>query len=409
MNEWETVPAGSVTAQRKDVVVLEDGVGYRTMGVRWYGKGAYDRGRGTTETIKAKRLFRAHAGDFVFNRIDTQKGAFDVVPDVLDGALATNEFPLYVPEPDRLLARFLLLYFQQASVLRQIDALRAGSEGRSRWKEADFEAWLVPLPPLAEQRRIVNVMAAVDAQIEALQAEAQRAQQALIRLTAESFVESSGSEAAIVDLCSHVIGGVWGSPEGESEVDVLALGPRIYTPGTTDFVTAGSPVRSFSAKQVQSRAVQPDDIILERSGGSPEQPVGRVVIAGSGLEPCVPTDFQRLMRPDPELIEPRYLYWRLQHDWNEGLTRAYSRRTTGITNLSVKDYIERSIPVPSRDEQMDLVGRADALDASLRATIMELTHVRAFRSVLLPSLLNRDIAIPESYDDLLAPDLEVAS
>lgn len=121
-------------SQRKDIVLLEPGVEYRTMGVRWYGRGAYDRGVGTTENIKAKRLFRAHAGDFVFNRIDTQNGAFDVVPETLGGALATNEFPLYFADRERLDERFLLLYFQQETVLRQIDALRAGSEGRSRWK-----------------------------------------------------------------------------------------------------------------------------------------------------------------------------------------------------------------------------------------------------------------------------------
>jgi hypothetical protein len=56
------------------------------MGVRWYGKGAYDRGVVTTETVKAKTLYRVREGDFTFNRIDTQKGAFDVVSPELDGA-----------------------------------------------------------------------------------------------------------------------------------------------------------------------------------------------------------------------------------------------------------------------------------------------------------------------------------
>ncbi len=259
----------------------------------------------------------------------------------------------------------------------------------------------VRLPPLPEQRRIVDVMSAVDAQIEALAEEAKAGRHALARLIADSFGMASSTAAPIVDLCSQVIGGIWGSPEGEGEVDVLALGPRIYSPRTTDFVTDGSPVRSFSAKQVESRLVRLNDIILERSGGSPEQPVGRVVIAGLGLEPCVPTDFQRLMRPDPELVEPRYLYWRLQHDWNAGVTRSYSRKTTGITNLSVKDYIARPIPVPPRSEQVGLVARADATDAALRGTTAELARLRLFRIVLLTSVLNQDIEIPESYESLL--------
>lgn len=162
MTDWPIVRVGSVAAQRREAVRLEPGVQYTTMGVRWHGKGAYDRGSVTTETIKAKTLYRARTNDFVFNRIDTQKGAFDVVPESLDGALATNEFPLYETDLDLLVPQFLLIYFRQESVLRAIEASRAGSEGRARWKERDFESWSIPLPDLPVQRRIVDLVSSVD-------------------------------------------------------------------------------------------------------------------------------------------------------------------------------------------------------------------------------------------------------
>src|SRR5690606_12637291 len=130
MSEWRHVPAGKIARQRREIVRLEPGVEYRTMGVRWHGKGAYDRGVVTTETVKAKSLYRAREGYFTFNRIDTHKGAFDVVSADIDGALATNEFPLYEVNEGEVDARFLLLNFQRPDVLRQISAVRAGSEGR---------------------------------------------------------------------------------------------------------------------------------------------------------------------------------------------------------------------------------------------------------------------------------------
>jgi len=172
MADWLVVQVGSVAKQRREAVRLEPGVEYTTMGVRWHGKGAYDRGTGTTETIKAKTLYRARANDFVFNRIDTQKGAFDVVPESLDGALATNEFPLYETDTDALLPQFLLIYFRQESVLRAIEASRAGSEGRARWKERDFESWSIPLPDLPVQRRIVDLVSSVDSCASVLEEEA---------------------------------------------------------------------------------------------------------------------------------------------------------------------------------------------------------------------------------------------
>ena len=156
-SEWPIRRIGDLVTPIRDRVLLQTGERYRTMGVRWHGRGAYLRGVETTETIKAKSLWRVHAGDFVFNRIDTQKGAFDVVPDALDGALVTNEFPTYRPGPE-IQAAFLRLYFLRPAVLAEIDSLRAGSEGRARWKEADFESVNLPLPPIRTQRLLIGVV-----------------------------------------------------------------------------------------------------------------------------------------------------------------------------------------------------------------------------------------------------------
>ncbi len=243
---------------------------------------------------------------------------------------------------------------------------------------------------------------ALDSQIEALEAEAAAARRALVRFLESELAQLDGRPVPIVELCSKVIGGVWGSPEGESEVDMLALGPRVYSFGSTTLVTTDSPVRSFTAKQVADRRVRDGDIILERSGGSPEQPVGRVVIASDGLEPCVPTDFQRLLRPDTEKVVPRFLFWHLQADWDAGISTHYSRRTTGITNLSIKEYIAREVSVPTMGEQEAIVEGADGIDAVAQALSAEVAALRSVRSNLLTALLSQEIEIPSSYDDLLA-------
>jgi type I restriction enzyme S subunit len=256
-----------------------------------------------------------------------------------------------------------------------------------------FSTIPITLPPLPVQERIVEIIGAVDNQLTALDSEAATARRLLNMVLAEHFSAVEGEPHRIVDLCSHVVGGVWGKPEGEGEVDRLALGPRIYTPGTSGFVTDGSPIRSFTTKQAETRTVQEQDIILERSGGSPEQPVGRVAIAGSALEPCVPTDFQRLLRVDADKALPRYVFWRLRHDWASGLTHNYSRRTTGITNLSVKEYIAREIAVPSMKEQAGLVERVAGVDALIVALRAEAASLRQVRASLLSGLLDRSINI----------------
>lgn len=125
------------------------------------------------------------------------------------------------------------------------------------------------------------------------------------------------------------------------------------------------------------------------------------MIATDDVPERIPTDFQRLLRPDTEQVEPRFLFWKLQHDWAAGVTKGYSRRTTGITNLSVKDYLARQVTVPERGEQRRIAAIADALDNMRAAASVEIERLRAFRSNLLTALLSQSITIPEAYDALL--------
>ncbi|MDJ0461908.1 restriction endonuclease subunit S [Streptomyces sp. H27-C3] len=398
MAEWERVRLNEVIALNIDAVPAMATTSYDIVGVLNRGRGLLFRDPISGDETSYKTLNRIRPNQIVYSRLKAFEGAITVTPNDLGEVYASQEFPTFTCGK-RMLPEYIRLLTTTKRLWEQLQALSTGMGGRrERVKPANFLTIEIALPSLSEQRRVIDVMAAVDAQIATLDAEAATVRHLLRCALSDHFESILGRQLPIEDLCSHVVGGIWGSPEGENEVDVLALGPRIYAPTTTGFVTDGSPIRSFTQKQVERRLVQSDDIILERSGGSPEQPVGRVVIAQSGLPPCIPTDFQRLLRPSVEKVEPRYLFWRLQHDWNAGLTRSFSRRTTGITNLSVKDYIARAVPVPDRNEQRAIIFVADAIALSLNEITNELARLRTIRSALLESLLNQEIEIPESYD-----------
>jgi len=295
--------------------------------------------------------------------------------------------------------RFVGLLFESGLLTPYFDNTAVGSiQRRRRTTVAVFLAARVTLPDIRAQRRIVDLIAAIDAQIHSERTAGADASAVLLSLLSDHIRHVSGVERCIRDCCSHIVGGVWGEEQGVGDVDVAALGPRIYTPGTPGFVVEGSPIRSFSERQIESRLVRAGDIVLERSGGSPDQPVGRVVIASGGEEPCVPTDFQRLLRPDPSTVLPRYLFWQLWCDWRSGVTLGYSRRTTGITNLSVRDYLDRSLTLPTRTEQERIVATVDAAAEVAGATSRCICALSNLRACLLSRLLSGEIEIPTSYD-----------
>lgn len=298
-------------------------------------------------------------------------------------AICSGDILTFEADETYMLPRFLPFLVQSNEFFDHALGTSAGSlSPRTNWR--DLSKYEFNLPPLDEQKRIADLLWAVSRHREGLQLRASEATTALHLFLGGAF-SAAGSSAAIVELCTNVVGGVWGSPEGESDVDVLALGPRVYALGTTDLVTDGSPTRSVSVRQAESRVIQAGDIILERSGGSPTQPVGRVVIAGPNLSPCIPTDFQRLLRPDQNRVIPRFLFWRLRHDWVEGITRDYSRKTTNITNLSVPDYLAREVRVPSLADQEKLISQIGVFENAISSFARELSSLEILRSSVLES------------------------
>lgn len=297
-------------------------------------------------------------------------------------AICSGDIYTFEADETQLLGEFLPFLVQSNEFFDHALDTSAGSlSPRTNWRDlANFE---FNLPPLDEQKRIVDLLWAVEKHRLSLGRESAEIRSTFARSAQQHFDSAIGSESPIVDLCESVIGGVWGATAGESEVDVLALGPKSYS-GDVVFVDPnGSPTRSITRKQAASRILREGDIVLERSGGSFEQAVGRVMIAGPDLPDTIPTDFQRLLRPNQALVEPAYLFWKLRIDWLTGVTRDYARRTTNISNLAVPDYLARTLIVPPRRDQLALVERVGQLLTAVERADGEVEALAALRASLL--------------------------
>ena len=116
--------------------------------------------------IAGAKRFVVRPQQFILSRIDARNGAFGLVPDSLDGAVVSNDFPAFTLNPSRILPAFL---GWMSKTPRFVDLCRAASEGttnRVRLKENLFMATSIPLPPLPEQRRIVVRIEEIAAGIE---------------------------------------------------------------------------------------------------------------------------------------------------------------------------------------------------------------------------------------------------
>jgi type I restriction enzyme, S subunit len=112
-------------------------------------------------------LWFARPGDIVVAKIDLKNGAVGIVPDGWQNVAVTGHFAVYEPDRAKLLPEFFHRLIQTSFFKANLWRNKVGAEGRKEVKLDFFESALIPLPPLAEQRAIVERWRSAQAQIAA--------------------------------------------------------------------------------------------------------------------------------------------------------------------------------------------------------------------------------------------------
>jgi type I restriction enzyme S subunit len=119
-------------------------------------------------------------------------------------------------------------------------------------------------------------------------------------------------------------------------------------------------------KKFEKRKLKFGDIILEKSGGGPKQPVGRVALFAKEDGNYSFSNFTSTIRinDDKELdfgFLHKFLFWK----YVSGVTESMQSHSTGIRNLNVDAYKEIAVPLPPISEQKRLVAILDETFAGL--------------------------------------------
>ncbi|MDD5363525.1 MAG: restriction endonuclease subunit S [Ignavibacteria bacterium] len=121
--------------------------------------------------------------------------------------------------------------------------------------------------------------------------------------------------------------------------------------------------------QFTKRKLKYGDLILEKSGGGPKQPVGRVIVFDKKDGDFSFSNFTSIIRiVDPYKVDFTYLHRFLLFSYISGITETMQSHSTGIRNLKFDEYKAIKIPLPPLPEQKLIVARLDnAFDAIEKA------------------------------------------
>ena len=177
------------------------------------------------------------------------------------------------------------------------------------------------------------------------------------------FIEMFGSHATIPvgNYIEDSYPGEWGTEDKEGD------GVKVIR--TTNFTNTGKldltdvVTRSIIEKKIERKTIHKYDTILERSGGTADNPVGRVVLFEED-DVYLCNNFTQVLRF--KNIDPRFAFYSLFYFYqtNKTAVRAMGSKTTGIQNLNMSKYLEIGIPDATEDEQNKFVSIAEQADKS---------------------------------------------
>jgi type I restriction enzyme S subunit len=164
---WPKVRLGEVLKRVERYESRNELIEYPFAGTYSFARGIFVGERKMGTTFSLPKIQRIREGDFVYCKIMAWEGAFGLVPNEANNCVMSSAFVVYKLELDKIDPRFLDYYFKVPSHWKSIGNQSTGTNIRRRsLHPMQFEKAEIPLPPLAEQRRIVARIEEVVAQIQ---------------------------------------------------------------------------------------------------------------------------------------------------------------------------------------------------------------------------------------------------
>lgn len=282
------------------------------------------------------------------------------------------------PEVDR---RYLALFLSSPAV-RSLWSDMARGTNINNLKRGDLADTSVPLPPLDEQRRIVDLL---DDHVSRLHAATAGAQRALRRLNSlEQSVLSDCYEAGDLLLplgsLAAIQGGIQKQPKRAPAGNAF---PFLRVANVTARGLELEDVHRVElfAGELDKLRLEAGDLLVVEGNGSPSQ-IGRAALWEGQLEDCVHQNHLIRVRPTSE-VEPAYL----EAIWNAPQNRRQltdlASSSSGLHTLSVGKLKALKIPLAEAAAQRQVIDRVGAirsvrgrLQADLAAAVARASHLR---------------------------------
>lgn len=394
-SKWPTMELRQLLSLDLHRVHVDPTGTYPMVGVYSFGRGLFHREPVSGGKTSYKYFYRLESDHIVMSQLFGWEGALALSSDEFAGRFVSPQFPTFRCDPSKLDRIFLGWYIRRPVFWAELATRTRGMGDRRR--TLGPEALLtcsIPLPPLAEQRRIVARIADLAAKIEEardLRQQAADEGNAIVETTARRiFAGVDARETELRSWLDRAEDGIQTGPFGaqlgsadfmESGVPVITIGNVQYGGLRLDRVKC---VTEEKAKELDRYRVRRGDILFARMGT-----VGRCCIVPPEAEGWLFNYHIIRVALDKSRVEPRYVHWTIRASAEVG--QYLDEKIRGATRKGVNSIIVAGLPcrIPSITEQRRIVAYLDDLQAKTDALKRLQIKTAAEVDALLPSILDK--------------------
>lgn len=192
----------------------------------------------------------------------------------------------------------------------------------------------------------------------------------------------------IGELFDYTIPGEWGT-EGDPENDIPVLRSTNFTnEGRIDYSNLA--FRRIDSRRLALRLVNKETILIEKSGGSPSQPAGRIVYCDENFNGSA-SNFIEIAKIN-NLFCPKYIFFLLHFLYQSGLVLKYQQQTTGIINFKLEQYKNEEVLLPcDKQEQTQIATILSTIDRAIEQTEALIAKQQRIKTGLMQDLLTKGI------------------
>lgn len=387
-SSYKMVPLKEVLTKSEESIDINPEGRYKQVTVQLWGKGVNQRNEVRGIEISSERRMVVRSKQFILSRIDARNGAFGIIPEFLDGAVVSNDFPVFNLNTSLIFPDFLGWMSKTRDFVEICKSASEGTTNRVRLKVDRFLESEIPLPLLHEQRRIVARIEELAARIDEareLRRKAVGGTNVLMSSAVESLCfDDEYPMISFGEILMDLKNGIYKPPEywgqGLPCVRMYNIeGPRMNTDQLQ--------LLEVTVEEIDLYACEQGDLIFNRVNSA--DLVGKTGLITGSYPLCTFESKNMRIRVDCKKILPEYAAIVL----NSRVIRDYYLKTLkqqcGMATLNQGHVRAIPIHLPPLNEQQRITGYLKSLQSKLDAIKRHQAETAAELDALLPSILER--------------------